>query len=229
MRASSPVRVTPKTSRTTFTYSSSVSCQTRAGANDFCAGLQVAVSPVGGAPPPPAPPPPPTGGAPLPPPGPGGVSPSWVDFPRIWPEQPAIAVSRAAQRNKALGMTASLEIAWFRLGTRRAPGECSWVSPGAPACQSRRVSLGIVSPALLVVTAACAVLALGSAVGSVRSLRRRRPLAFSMRSLSTLLFSAACGLCVVVAMATQGYRALTREDVAVEVHVEPAGPQAFVA
>jgi len=91
------------------------------------------------------------------------------------------------------------------------------------------VSLGIVSPALLVVTAACAVLALGSAVGSVRSLRRRRPLAFSMRSLSTLLFSAACGLCVVVAMATQGYRALTREDVAVEVHVEPAGPQAFVA
>jgi hypothetical protein len=30
-------------------------------------------------------------------------------------------------------------------------------------------------------------------------------------------------------MATQGYRALTREDVAAEVHLEPAGRQAFIA
>lgn len=91
------------------------------------------------------------------------------------------------------------------------------------------MSLGIVPPALLAVTLAFAVLGLGSAVGSVRALRRRRPLAFSLRSLGTLLFSALCALCVVVAAATQGYRALTREDLAVEVHVAPAGPHAFTA
>jgi hypothetical protein len=91
------------------------------------------------------------------------------------------------------------------------------------------VSLGIVSPALLAVTAAFGLLGLVSAVGSVRSLRRGRPFSFGVRSLSTLLFAGLCAVCVVVVMATQGYRALTREDVAAVVHLQPAGRHAFVA
>jgi hypothetical protein len=89
--------------------------------------------------------------------------------------------------------------------------------------------MGIVSPALFAVTAAFGLLGLVSAVGSARSLRRGRTFAFGVRSVSTLVFAALCALCVVVVMATQGYRALTREDVAAEVHLEPAGRQAFVA
>jgi hypothetical protein len=91
------------------------------------------------------------------------------------------------------------------------------------------MSLGIATPALLAVTAAFALLGLGAAVGSVRSLRRRRPFSFSVRSLGTLLFAALTALCVVVVTATQGYRALTREDLAAVVHVEPSGKQAFRA
>jgi hypothetical protein len=100
---------------------------------------------------------------------------------------------------------------------------------GANPCHSRPVSLGIVSPALIALTAAFALLGLGSLVGSARSFRRRRPFSFSVRSLSALLFAALCALCMVVVMATQGYRALTREDVAVEVHVQPTGKQTFRA
>jgi hypothetical protein len=89
--------------------------------------------------------------------------------------------------------------------------------------------MGIVSPALLAVTAAFALLGLASAVGSARSLRQGRTLSFSARALFALLFAGLCALCLLVVVATQGYQALTREDVAVEVHVQPAGRQAFSA
>jgi len=91
------------------------------------------------------------------------------------------------------------------------------------------VSLGIVSPALAAVTAGFLLLGLVAAVGSARSLRRRRVFAFSVRSLTALLFAAAAALCIVVAMATQGYRALTREDLAAVVHLRPSGKQTFEA
>jgi hypothetical protein len=91
------------------------------------------------------------------------------------------------------------------------------------------VSLGIVSPALFAVTAGFVLLGLVSAVGSARSLRRRRPFAFSVRSLTALLFAGLAALCIVVAVATQGYRALTREDLAAVVHLRPSGKQAFEA
>ena len=91
------------------------------------------------------------------------------------------------------------------------------------------MSLGIVSPALIALTAAFALLGLVSAVGSARSLRRGRALSFTARSLSTVLFAALCALGIVVVMATQGYQALTREDLAVEVHLQPAGKQEFTA
>lgn len=98
-----------------------------------------------------------------------------------------------------------------------------------PVPHSEAMSLGIVSPALLAVTIAFLLLGLGAAVGSVRSLRRRQPFSFSVRTATALLFSALAGLCVVVAVATQGYRALTREDLAATVHLQPAGKQAFRA
>jgi hypothetical protein len=91
------------------------------------------------------------------------------------------------------------------------------------------MSLGIVSPALIAVTAAVGLLGLVSAVGSVRALRRGRALSFSARSLAALVFGALFVLCLLVVIATQGYRALTREEVAVEVHVKPTGPQSFEA
>lgn len=91
------------------------------------------------------------------------------------------------------------------------------------------MSLGIVSPALAAVTAAFVLLGLGAVVGSVRALRRHRTFAFSVRSLTALLFAALAALCIVLAMATQGYRALTREDLAAVVHLKPSGKQTFEA
>jgi hypothetical protein len=89
--------------------------------------------------------------------------------------------------------------------------------------------MGILSPALFAVLAASGLLALVFVAGSARSLRRGRPLSFGARSLTALLLAAVCALCVVVVVGTQGYRALTREEVAAEVHLQPAGPQSFVA
>jgi hypothetical protein len=54
-------------------------------------------------------------------------------------------------------------------------------------------------------------------------------LSFGARSLSALLFAALAGASFLVTAATQGYRALTREEVACEVRVEPAGKQTFLA
>jgi hypothetical protein len=89
--------------------------------------------------------------------------------------------------------------------------------------------MGIASPALLAVTAVLGVLGLVSAAGSAGSLRRGRPFSFAARSASALLFAALCALGVVMIVTTQGYRALTREEVAVEVHLQPAGRHAFMA
>jgi hypothetical protein len=79
------------------------------------------------------------------------------------------------------------------------------------------------------VAAAFALLGLVAAVASWRALRRGRVLPFGTRTLSALLFAALAALCLVLLGATQGYRALTREDVACEVHVQPTGAQSFRA
>ena len=52
-------------------------------------------------------------------------------------------------------------------------------------------------------------------------------LAFSL--LFALLLIAAGGLLMGVAVATHGYRALTQEEVAARIHVQPLGPQNFIA
>jgi hypothetical protein len=84
-------------------------------------------------------------------------------------------------------------------------------------------------PALLVVAAAFALLGLGLLAGSVRALRRRRVVASGARGLTGLLFAALAALASVLSVATQGYRAFTREEVAAQVQVRPAGPQVFLA
>ncbi len=56
-----------------------------------------------------------------------------------------------------------------------------------------------------------------------------RPLRFVLRTLSGLLLLSLGALAGTVAIGTQGYRALTREDLAARLTVRPAGPQRFVA
>jgi hypothetical protein len=91
------------------------------------------------------------------------------------------------------------------------------------------VPVGLLSPALLAAAAVFALLGIVFAVSSWRALRGGRVLSLSVRTLSTLLFGALGALCFVLLGATQGYRALTREEIACEVRVEPTGEQTFVA
>jgi hypothetical protein len=80
-----------------------------------------------------------------------------------------------------------------------------------------------------VVVAVLVLLAIGFAVAAWRALRQGRLLSSSARTLAALLFGALGGLCLVFVSATQGYRGLTREEIACEVRVEPSGKQAFLA
>jgi hypothetical protein len=63
----------------------------------------------------------------------------------------------------------------------------------------------------------------------VRSLRRRRPLRFLIDTLAGLLLLVSGALLVTLAVATQGYQALTREVVAARVAVRPTESQRFDA
>jgi hypothetical protein len=82
---------------------------------------------------------------------------------------------------------------------------------------------------LLVFAIAFAALSLGFfALGSA-ALRRRRPFRFASHLLLALLMLALGGLFATVSVSTQGYRSLTREEVAVVVTTRPTGPQRFDA
>jgi hypothetical protein len=65
-------------------------------------------------------------------------------------------------------------------------------------------------------------------VAAVRAERKRPKLAISA-SLLALVLLAAGALCGALALSVQGYRALTREEVAAVVEIEPVLPQRFVA
>lgn len=56
-----------------------------------------------------------------------------------------------------------------------------------------------------------------------------RPLRFALHTLAGLLFLALGALAGTIAVGTQGYRALTREDIAAHISVRTAGPQRFEA
>jgi hypothetical protein len=79
--------------------------------------------------------------------------------------------------------------------------------------------------AALVFGAAGAVL---TAAG-VAALVRLRPLRFALRTLAGTLLLALAGLAGSIVLGVQGYRALTREDLAARLSVRPTGPQRFAA
>ena len=77
--------------------------------------------------------------------------------------------------------------------------------------------------------AAIALGALGAilVVAGIVALVRARPLRFALRTLSGLLLLSLGALAATIAIGTQGYRALTREDLAARLTVRPAGAQRF--
>ena len=64
-------------------------------------------------------------------------------------------------------------------------------------------------------------------VAGIVALVRARPLRFALRTLSGLLLLSLGALAGTIAVGTQGYRALTREDLAARLTVQPAGAQRF--
>jgi hypothetical protein len=84
--------------------------------------------------------------------------------------------------------------------------------------------------ALLVVTAAvCAVLGAAMLMACVASLKRHHFYRTAMALTSGMLMLALAMLCGTISVATLGYRALTREETAAVVTVEPTGSQRFSA
>src|SRR5256712_13717083 len=66
-------------------------------------------------------------------------------------------------------------------------------------------------------------------LAGIVALVRRRALRFGVRTLTGLLLLAHAGVAGSIAVGIQGYRALTREDIAARLFVRPAGPQRFAA
>jgi hypothetical protein len=85
------------------------------------------------------------------------------------------------------------------------------------------------SSTLLIVAFVTATLAIGFLLAGVVALKRRRLLGFATGLTVALLLFALAALMGTITVATQGYRALTREQLAATVEVRPTGPQRFVA
>ena len=66
-------------------------------------------------------------------------------------------------------------------------------------------------------------------IAGIVALMRARPLRFALRTLAGLLLLSIGMLAGTIAIGTQGYLALTREDVAARLFVQPHGPQRFAA
>lgn len=66
-------------------------------------------------------------------------------------------------------------------------------------------------------------------LAGLRSLGRRRPLRFALRTLFGLLLLSLGALCGTIGIGLNGYRALTREDLAARVEVRPIAAQRFEA
>lgn len=66
-------------------------------------------------------------------------------------------------------------------------------------------------------------------IAALVAFKRGRPFRFILRTLFGLLLLSLAALAAVIGLGMQGYRALTREDVAARVVVQPLGPQRFSA
>jgi hypothetical protein len=86
-----------------------------------------------------------------------------------------------------------------------------------------------VTPAYLVVAGALAALGGLLLVAGLVALFRARLLAFALRMLLGLALVSLGSALGLVSLGMQGYRALTREEVAARLVVEPKGPQRFAA
>lgn len=82
---------------------------------------------------------------------------------------------------------------------------------------------------LLIVALVAAALAAGFLVAGVVALKRRRLLGFASGVAVALLLLSLAALMGTISVATQGYRALTREELAATVDVLPTGSQHFTA
>jgi hypothetical protein len=82
---------------------------------------------------------------------------------------------------------------------------------------------------LTILTILLAVLSLVLFIAGILALRKRRFFGGAASFVFGLLLLSSAGLFGMITVATQGYRALTREEVAARVQVEPAGPQRFHA
>jgi hypothetical protein len=82
---------------------------------------------------------------------------------------------------------------------------------------------------LLVLAALLAVAGAVLFVAGWRGMRRRRLLPGGLGATSGLLLISLGALALTLSIATQGYRAFTREDVVATVETRPAGPQSFEA
>jgi len=80
--------------------------------------------------------------------------------------------------------------------------------------------------AAIVVFGALSLLIFGLSIGAFR---RRRFFGGMAGTLLAFLLLAIAALCLTISIATQGYRALTREEIAVTVTVRPVGEQRFEA
>jgi hypothetical protein len=82
---------------------------------------------------------------------------------------------------------------------------------------------------LTILTILLAVLSLVLFIAGILALRKRRFFGGVASFVFGLLLLSSAGLFGMITVATQGYRALTREEVAARVQVEPAGSQRFHA
>lgn len=88
---------------------------------------------------------------------------------------------------------------------------------------------GTMSSLPTVLAAVAALLAIGFLVAGVRALRRRRVLTSAVDGLVGVLLLVCAALLGVITVATTGYQALTREQLAATVEVVPTGPRRFEA
>ncbi len=82
---------------------------------------------------------------------------------------------------------------------------------------------------LVLATMLFSVLAVAFALVGLSAIRKSRLLGSTASLLLMMLSLSLAGLCATIAVATQGYRALTREEIAAVIETEPVGRQVFEA
>src|SRR5262245_10597554 len=91
------------------------------------------------------------------------------------------------------------------------------------------VSPELTSSPLFIAAVIFSVLGVMILIAGLAALAPLRVLTLALRTLFGLLFVALGGLAGGVAFGMQGYRVLTREDLAARIAVQPAGPQRYTA